>query len=231
MEIFKFLSVKRLLRHPVYGQMKQYRKELSFLLEAVQILGKSLSSYLSELATAHNNVGLMHENMCEYSDAISSYKKSIEIREKTAPPNPYLLAISYHDYGIVLAKMGKRANALSLMKKALPLMEKVVSTIEEVLEMPLTTHLKPRRDLMLLCTHIGNMHFKLGQYSGAASHYEQALKIEEKTPSSYDTNLLIVVYNDIGLFYAHEGDYSKAALLLEKKPRRKKRYQPKITHI
>ena len=54
--------------------------------------------------------------MGEYSKALSSYEKSLEIRQQSLPPNHPDLAASYNNIGIVYSNMGEYSKALSSLE-------------------------------------------------------------------------------------------------------------------
>jgi tetratricopeptide (TPR) repeat protein len=56
--------------------------------------------------------------MGEYSKALSSYERSLEIQKVALPPNHPGLATSYNNIGSVYYNMGEYSKALSYLQKA-----------------------------------------------------------------------------------------------------------------
>ncbi|CAF4326781.1 unnamed protein product [Rotaria sordida] len=57
--------------------------------------------------------------MGEYSKALSSHERSLEIRKIALPPNHPDLALSYNNIGLVYDNMGEYSKALSYYETAL----------------------------------------------------------------------------------------------------------------
>ncbi len=58
-------------------------------------------------------LGWIKNNQGKYTEAITYYEKSLEIREKTLPANHPDLASSYNNIGLVYKNMGEYSKALS----------------------------------------------------------------------------------------------------------------------
>ena len=59
------------------------------------------------------NIGGVYKNMGEYSKALSSYERALEIRKIALPPNHTSLATSYNNIGGVYDNMDEYSEALS----------------------------------------------------------------------------------------------------------------------
>ncbi|CAF1288490.1 unnamed protein product, partial [Rotaria sordida] len=77
-----------------------------------------------DLATSYNNIGLVYNNMGEYSKALSSFERSLEIRKIALPANHSDLAASYNNIGMVYDNMGEYSKALSFLQKGLAIRQK-----------------------------------------------------------------------------------------------------------
>jgi tetratricopeptide (TPR) repeat protein len=154
-----------------------------------------------EEASIYDQLGWIKDNQGEYAEATRLYEKSIEIREKTLPPNNPSLATSYNNIGLVYDKMGEYSKALSFHEKALEIKEKTLP--------PNHSHLATSY------SNIGLVYDKMGEYSKALSFHEKALEIKEKIlpPNHPD---LANSYSNIGLVYDNMGEYSKALSFYEK---------------
>ncbi|CAF4386414.1 unnamed protein product, partial [Rotaria sordida] len=65
----------------------------------------------------------MYDNMGEYSKALSSYQRSLEIRKIALPPNHPDLAISYSNIASVYDNMGEYSKALSSYERSLEILK------------------------------------------------------------------------------------------------------------
>jgi len=85
-----------------------------------------LSKPCSEEERAHyyNQLGMVYYNMGEYSKALSSYERSLEIRKIALPPNHPDFAQSYNNIGLVHYNMGEYSKALEYLEKARVILEK-----------------------------------------------------------------------------------------------------------
>ncbi|CAF4166380.1 unnamed protein product, partial [Rotaria sordida] len=156
-----------------------------------------------DLATSYNNTGIMYKNMGEYSKALLSHERSLEIRKIVLllPPNHPDLAASYNNIGIVYNSMGVYSKALSLYERSL-----------EIKKIALT---KNHLDLALSYNNIGVVYQNMGEYSTALSSYERSLEIKKiALPSNHP--VVATSYNNIGMVYGKMGDYSKALLSYER---------------
>ncbi|CAF1445093.1 unnamed protein product, partial [Rotaria sp. Silwood1] len=70
-------------------------------------------------ADYNHKLGWAYYDMGEYSKALSSYERSLEIRKIALPPNHPDLASSYNNIGNVYNKMGEYSKALSSYERSL----------------------------------------------------------------------------------------------------------------
>jgi tetratricopeptide (TPR) repeat protein len=70
-------------------------------------------------AATYSNIGLTYQNMGQYSMALSSFEKTLEIKRKYYPPNDSSLAITYNNIGMVQNSMGNFASAQSYYERAI----------------------------------------------------------------------------------------------------------------
>jgi tetratricopeptide (TPR) repeat protein len=169
------------------GQPKKAQQVYEILLEQ--------ATDESEKAPIYNQLGRVKHNQGEYQEAITFYEKSIEIKEKTLPPNHPKLAHSYNNISIVYQKMGDYSKALSYYEKDLEIQQQSLPP----------NHPK----LAASYNNIGVLYKNMGDYSKALSSLEKALQIQQQSlpPNHPD---LAESYNNIGLVYDNMGEYSKA---------------------
>jgi tetratricopeptide (TPR) repeat protein len=155
----------------------------------------------TEKAYYYHNLGTLKDNQGDYKTAIEYYKKSLEIRQKTLPPNHPDFATFNNNIAAVYFHMGEYSKALSFYKKALAIIEKSLPPNHP----SLATHYN----------NIGSVCNNMGEYSKALSFYEKDLKIKQKTlPSNHPD--LATSYNNIGSVHRSMGEYSKALSFYEK---------------
>ncbi|CAF1304562.1 unnamed protein product, partial [Adineta steineri] len=70
-------------------------------------------------ADIYHRLGVIKASQGKYEEALTFYKKSLAIRQKTLPPNHPDLASSYNNIGLVHDSMGNYPKALSYFEKAL----------------------------------------------------------------------------------------------------------------
>ncbi|CAF4186389.1 unnamed protein product [Rotaria sordida] len=143
----------------------------------------------------NNQLGTVYNNMGEYSKALSSYERSLEIEKIALPPNHPDLAKSYNNIGLVYYHMGEYSKALSSYERSL-----------EISKIALPPN---HPDLAKSYNNIGLVYYNMGEYSKALSPHERSLEIQKIAlpPNHAD---LAASHNNIGLVYHHMGEYSKA---------------------
>jgi tetratricopeptide (TPR) repeat protein len=155
----------------------------------------------SDNAPIYNELGLMKYEQGEYKEAITFYKKSLEIEENIVPCRHNNLAGSHNNIGIVYAKIGVYSEALSYYEKALAVQQ---------LSLP-SNH----PDLTATYNNIGLVYKNMGEYPKALLFYKKALEIKQKSlPSNHPD--LAISYNNIGAVCYNMGNYLEALLSYEK---------------
>ena len=148
-----------------------------------------------------NQLGLVYDNIGEYSKALSYYERSLEIRKVALPPNHPHLATSYNNIGMVYMNMGEYSKALSYYERSL-----------EIRKVALPPN---HPDLATFYNNIGLVYDNIGEYSKALSYYERSLEIRKVAlPPNHPH--LATSYNNIGMVYMNMGEYSKALSYYER---------------
>jgi tetratricopeptide (TPR) repeat protein len=155
----------------------------------------------SEKARLYHQIAYAKDNQGEYEEALTFYGKTIEIFNKTLPPNHLSFASTYNNIGIVYRNMGDYPKALSSHEKVLEIRKQSLPP----------NHL----DLAMSYNNIGNVYYNMGDYPKAISCHEKALEIRQQSlpPNHPD---LATSYNNIGNVYDKKGDYSKARSFYER---------------
>ncbi|CAF0958154.1 unnamed protein product [Rotaria sordida] len=197
---------------------------------------KERSDYNHKLGWAYNDMG-------EYSKALSSHERSLEIRKIALPPNHPDLATSYNSIGEVYSNMGEYSKALPLHERALEIRKialtpnhpglaqsynniasvynstgeysKALSSHERLLEIKKIALPPNHPSLATSYNNIGSVYCSMGEYSKALTYYEKDLEINLKALSPNHPDLA-TSYNNIGSAYNNMGKYSKALSYYEK---------------
>ncbi|CAF1100498.1 unnamed protein product [Adineta steineri] len=193
-------------------------------------------------ADIYHRLGAIKDDQGKYGEALTFYKKSLAIRQKTLPPNHPDLASSYNNIGAVHYNMGNYPKALSCYEKALEIRQqslppnprtlaasynnigavhfnmrnypKALSCYEKALEIQQQSLPPNHPNLASSYNNIGAVHFNIGNYPKALPYYEKALEIQQQSlpPNHPD---LANSYNNIGLVHEDMGNYSKACTFYE----------------
>ena len=112
------------------GLIKYYQRKnedaVQYYEQSIKINQKFLSPTHSDLAASYSNLGLVYDNMGEYSKALSYYEKALEIWKKTLPENHPHLATSYNNIGSLYNNIGEYSEVLSYHEKALEISKKTL---------------------------------------------------------------------------------------------------------
>ncbi|CAF4225941.1 unnamed protein product [Rotaria sordida] len=146
-------------------------------------------------------LGMIKNDLGQYDEAIEFYQKSLDIEEKTLPPNDPDLASSYNNIGLVHYNMGEYSKALSSYERSL-----------EIKKIALPPN---HPDFAQSYNNIGNVYINMGEYSKALSSYERSLEIRKIALPPNHPNLASS-YNNIGIVYRNMGEYSTALTYYEK---------------
>jgi tetratricopeptide (TPR) repeat protein len=160
-----------------------------------KILLDEKASSDKDRADYNYQLGRVYDDMGEYSKALSSYERSLEIRKIALPPNHPSLAASYNNIGSVYRNMGEYSKALSSYERSL-----------EIYKIALPPN---HPDLAASYNNIGSVYDNMGEYSKALSYYEKDLEISQKSLPPNHLGLA-TSYNNIGSVYNNMGEYSKA---------------------
>jgi tetratricopeptide (TPR) repeat protein len=154
-----------------------------------------------EKGQIYHYLGWIKIDQGKYTEAITYYEKSLEIKQKTLPANHHNLATSYNNIGNVYYNMGEYSKALSYYEKALEIKQKTLPANHP--------------SLASSYNNIGEVYRNMGEYSKALSSHEKALEISQKTLPAYHPHLA-TSYNNIAFLYENMKEYSKALSYFER---------------
>jgi tetratricopeptide (TPR) repeat protein len=176
------------------GEFNKAEEIYTFLLEAT-------SNDLKESAFLHHQLGYISDQQGDLTNALSHYRKSLEINLTNMSLDDPALSPTYSSIGIVLKKQGDLQGALEQYQHAL--------TID--------THVPESNQLQIATRHnnIGAVLKDQKKYTEALESYQRALEIQrDQLPSR--SPILATTYNNIGLVYSAMGDKSTAVSYYEK---------------
>ncbi|CAF1052073.1 unnamed protein product [Rotaria sordida] len=202
----------------------------------IELLLEKASSDRNRANYSHQ-LGKVYDNMGEYSKALSSYERALEIWKIALPPNHPDLAVAYLNIGNVYNNMGEYSKALSSYERSLEIRKialppnhpdfaqsynnigsvyynmgeysKALSSYERSLEIKKIALPPNHPDFAQSYNNIGNVYYNMGEYSKALSSYERSLEIRKiALPPNHPD--FAQSYNNIGIVYYNMGEYSKA---------------------
>ncbi|CAF3369118.1 unnamed protein product, partial [Rotaria sp. Silwood2] len=143
------------------------------------LLGKATSD--KQRSDYNHQIGKVYDNMGEYSKALSSYERSLEIKKIALPPNHPDLAASYNNIGNVYYNMGEYSKALSSYERSL-----------EIKKIALPPN---HPGLAASYNNIGSVYYNMGEYSKALTYYEKAQEIWKKSLPPTHPHIALVKRN------------------------------------
>jgi CHAT domain-containing protein len=131
----------------------------------------------------------------KYDEALPSYERALEIRERVLEPDHPEIAASINGLAILYYYAGEYAKAESLHQRALAIREKA---------------LWPNHpDVATSLNGLANIYWSKGDYAKAESLHQRALAIREKALGPEHPSVAISL-NNLGLLYHNTGDLAKA---------------------
>ena len=168
---------------------------------------------------ALNNIGLVYDNLGQYTKALDYYEKSLAIRKKIGDVNGE--GITLGNIGETYAQMGKYGDALKVANESILINQKIGVPVKGIkdsianyyLDAGNTAKAEPLINETKYNSTLGRLALINSDYPSALRHYESDRKWAEKTG-----NAVALFRSYTGLAKAYEGmeDYSKAEQYYEK---------------
>jgi CHAT domain-containing protein len=173
----------------------QYAKAGALLEEQISIFERTLGAVHPSVASGLRAMAVLHEYLSDLSRAETELKRSMEIAEKTLPPDDITAIAIVHDLGDLYWRMGENQRAEPIIQRELAILEK-----REGPEHP------------LLCPPLQNLGIIARQkheFGRALELFSRSLAIKEKAfgRRNLDTAGLLV---NIANVYDNQGEYAKA---------------------
>lgn len=148
-----------------------------------------------ERANIYQQLGWLKDRQGKYKEAITFNQKTLEIREKTLPPDHPSFSTPYNNLGLIYNKIGEYSKALSLHHQALAIEEKVTPTNHS--------------SLAATYCNIGRVYMNMEEYSQSLVFQTKALEIRQKIlPSNHPR--LAASYSNIAVLHEYTGDYEQS---------------------
>jgi tetratricopeptide (TPR) repeat protein len=179
-------------------QQSDSTQALLFLQKALQLSLPNSTNF----AVISRGIALVHAAMGNYSAALLTHKKSLEILQKATDVDLVYLATSHTYVGDTYIKLGRPWDAISDLKKSVEIHRKTLPSNHP--------------SFAINYNWMGEAYRLAGDYSRAFYYYEKALKIQEKYLPPNHIELAHTI-NGMGLVYERMGDYSSALFCFQKR--------------
>ncbi|MEE3718851.1 tetratricopeptide repeat protein [Tumidithrix elongata RA019] len=186
----------------VYRGLGQYSKALEYYRQSLAIIKEigvsactlnSKSEACSEARDGEgrtlNNIGLVYDNLGQYSKALEYYRQSLAIIKEIG--DRYKEGLTLNNIGTIYDYLGQYPKALEIYQQALAIQKEIGD----------------RAGAGTTLNNIGAVYRNLGQYPKALAYYQQSLTIIKEIGDRPEEGRTL---NNIGLVYDNLGQYSKA---------------------
>ncbi|QOD59945.1 tetratricopeptide repeat protein [Polaribacter haliotis] len=189
-EEFKIFSLNMLgvdyRRKNIYTSAIDYNKKA---LEIAEKIEKPNSGVLRSMEVSYNSIGNIYILLEQYSLAENSFKKAIEIAEKSG--NKWSLSINNENIAKVKEAQDSLDLAILYTQKAL--------TIDK--------SINNHYGRMICYNRLGKLHIKKGDYSKAKEFLEEAVPIAKSVKNQY---YIALINNNLGWVATKTKNYAKA---------------------
>lgn len=148
-----------------------------------------------EVAKVMNNLGVVCNDLGEFSNALDYLQRALEIRLAVHGEENNLTATTYQNLGNAYLDSGDPNKALEYFQKALDINQKVLDSDDPA--------------LAVSYNDLGNVFYSLGDYGKALEYLEKALEIQTKIYSGGHLHTAATL-NNIGMLFSDKGDYQTA---------------------
>lgn len=148
-----------------------------------------------EVAKVMNNLGVVCNDLGEFSNALDYLQRALEIRLAVHGEENNLTATTYQNLGNTYLDSGDPNKALEYFQKALDINQKVLDSDDPA--------------LAVSYNDLGNAFYSLGDYGKALVYLEKALEIQTKIYSGGHLHTAATL-NNIGMLLSDKGDYQAA---------------------
>ena len=224
----------------VYDAQGYYDRALEYHQQSLEIRKQVLGESHPDVALSYNNIGVVYYAQGDYDRALEYYQKSLEITLKIFGKNHPYVALLYTNIGSVYTKLqddraipcfkmsfdiydalseddspevANLCNQLGIELAAQGFGDMALHNFERSLERFLNIYGKNHPHVALAYNNIGNVYVHRGLYDLSLDYYKKSADIYERYQ---DTEMLKQIYDAISFIYNEQGDYSNAALYMQK---------------
>jgi len=162
----------------------------------------------AELAMILDNLGRLHVEQCEYTEAEQLYKKALTIRKRVLGSDHPDVAQSLNHLALLYYNQGKYNKAEPLYTRALTIEEQKLG--------------KYHMDVAITLNNLAWLYCNLGQYDQAESLLTRALKIQQR-PEGSESPAMATTLNALALVVRAKGEYPRAEKLFQQALKIRKR--------
>jgi two-component system sensor histidine kinase UhpB len=141
------------------------------------------------IADSYNNIGNIHQNQGNYSEALKYYLGTLRIKEDKGDKKG--IAASYHNIGNIYQNQGNYSEALKYYLSSVKVKEEI----------------SDKKGIADTYNSIGSNYRSMGNYPEALKNHLASLKIKEEIG---DKKGIAISYNNLGNIYTDQGNYFEA---------------------
>ncbi len=201
-----------------YSSFAYFLQEYNFINEALINYNKALklyrklaienpATYLPNVSTTLNNLGVLHSDKNEFPKALNKYKEALQIRRELAKENPatYLpnVAISLNNLALLQKTKNEFLPALEKYQEALKIYRKLAKE-------------KPKAYLpgiAMTLNNLGLLHADKNEFLPALENYEGAIQIyrelAKENPRTYLPDIAMTL-NNLGILHSYKNEFLPA---------------------
>lgn len=165
----------------------------------------------------YRQIGAQYLSEGEYSNALNSFKKTLQLKEKKYSGFHTEIAKTYANIGVVYKKQGQLEKSLAYYNKAIKIFNNNKTP-------------KNNRSLGTLYFNIGNIFTLQKNYSKAESYYKQSIKLLVQD-SLTNLDRISMAYNNLGLLYKDSDAFEKSIHYYNKSYKIKKKLNLPLNSI
>lgn len=195
---------------------KQYKDATPFYEEALEIrrtfARTNPQTFLPDLATTLNNLGVLHWNTNNLEQAEAEHKEALEIRRTLAQTNPQAF----------LPDVATTLNSLGVLHWNKNELEKAEREFEESLEIRrFLSQTNPQTFLLYVATTLSNLaglHWKINKLEKAEREFEKALELCRSFAQADSQTFLpyvAVILTNMGVLHRDKNELEKAEIKYE----------------
>ena len=226
----------------VYQDQGEYNTALEYYQKALEIsLQTNNQNHVVELETVYHNIGIVYAYQGLYDLSLENYKKALDITLKVFGKNHPKVAAIYTSIGSVYSML-QDYRAIAYFKMSFDIYDTLgeddspeiatlfnqlgmdlvnqyttydfaLNCFESSLEILLKIYGKNHPTVALVYNNIGIVYAYQGLYDLSLDYYKKSADIYERYQ---DTEMLKQIYDAISFIYNEQGDYSNAALYMQK---------------